>query len=172
MTPHRAMVAALAMATALVTGCADDSPPSPGPIASPGGTATGAPPSSSETSPPTSNAVAISTAVVRLRDYAIEPASLRAVAGRVTIEAANDDGVPHDVTLLRTALAPDALPTAGIRVDEVDPSIEIVGRTPRLSGGHSSSLTVTLEPGTYVLVCTVPHHYVREAMVATLTVTS
>ena len=164
-------MASLAMATALIAACADNAAPRSRPLVSPGQAATDVPPSSLEIAPPTTSVVPAATLAVRLHDYAIQPAVLQAVAGPITIETVNDDGVPHDVTLLRTARAPDSLPTTGTRVEESDPSIEVLGRTPRLGRGQTSSLTVSLGEGTYVLVCTVPHHYVREAMVATFTVT-
>lgn len=171
MTRRVAKVAFLAVAASVVAAYAGNPAPRSRPLVSPEPEAAEAPPPSPETLPPTSVMVPTATLAVRLHDYAIQPAVLQSVAGVVTIETVNDDGVPHDVTLLRTARARDALPTTGIRVAEDDPSIEIVGRTPRLGGGGTSSVTMSLEPGTYVLVCTVPHHYVREAMVATLTVT-
>ena len=106
---------------------------------------------------------------VRLDHYAIEPDRVTAPAGTVTLTATNLDRVPHDVVLMRTALPPDRLPTTGIRVDELDPAIEVLARTPRLEPQATGSLTASLAPGTYVLVCSVPHHDVREAMVATIT---
>ena len=102
--------------------------------------------------------------------YAIEPSAIQAVAGPITLTATNDD-VPHDVTLIRTALAAGELPTNGIRVDETSPDIEILGRTPRLAPEESGSFTTSLSAGTYILVCTVPHHDVREGMLVTLTIT-
>ena len=42
----------------------------------------------------------------------------------------------------------------------------------RIDPYGSGSLTATLRPGRYLLVCTVPHHYVRDQMVATITVSS
>ena len=104
-----------------------------------------------------------------LHHYAIEPAVITVPAGPVTLSAINSDGVPHDVVLLRSPAPADRLPTVGIRVDESAAGLEVLGRTDRLGPAESGSFTAAVEPGTYVLVCTVPHHYVREAMVATLT---
>ena len=107
---------------------------------------------------------------VRLDHYAIEPGAYTAPTGRMTLDATNRDAVPHDVVLIRTSLAPERLPTSGVRVDESSPAIEILARTATLKPQRSGSFSVVIGPGTYLLVCTVPHHYVREAMVATLTV--
>lgn len=107
---------------------------------------------------------------VRLDDYAIEPRANTVPAGRITLKATNRDDVPHDVVLVRTTLPPDRLPRSGIRVDESDLAIEILARTARLDPLRTGSFSASLGPGVYVLVCTVPHHYVRDAMVATITV--
>jgi len=110
--------------------------------------------------------------VSALLAWTLVAAPLAATLGQTTtftLTATNLDRVPHDVVLIRTALPPDRLPTTGIRVEELDPAIEILARTPRLEPRATGSLTASLAPGTYVLVCSVPHHYVREAMVATIT---
>lgn len=139
----------------------------------PGSEATSSPTATSTTATPTPTTGTLPTSTpvqVRLDHYAIEPAATTAPAGTVALTAFNADRVPHDVVLLRTALSADELPTSGVRLDETDPSIEVLARTSRLAAGANGSLTATLPAGTYILVCTVPHHYVREAMVAALTV--
>lgn len=105
-----------------------------------------------------------------LDDYAIQPSSVVAPAGEITLQATNGDAVPHDLLVVRLAVA-GRLPTSGIRLDEADPRIGVLGRTPHLSPNASASVTTTLAPGSYVLVCSVPHHYVRDSMATTLTLT-
>lgn len=56
-------------------------------------------------------------------------------------------------------------------MDESDPAVTLVARTPRIASGGTATVAFVAAPGTYVLVCAVPHHYVWEQMVATLTVT-
>ena len=135
-------------------------------------TATTAPSASPTTvaSVTTSQPPAPTSLDVTLEDYAILPAATVVPAGELLINVVNRDPAPHDVTILRTGLPPDQLPTAGISVDESDPALEVVARTPRLDPLGAGTITTVVGPGTYVLVCTVPHHYVREAMVAVLTV--
>lgn len=113
---------------------------------------------------------ATATVDVNLADYAIELSQTTVAAAAVNFAVSNRDAVPHDVVVLATDLSADALPTAGIRVDEQSGQLRVLGRSPTLPARGTASLTVPLLPGRYVLVCTVPHHYVREAMVATLTV--
>lgn len=107
---------------------------------------------------------------VALADYEISPAVSSVDAGQVTLDTVNNGRVGHNVAVVDTTLPSDNLPTTGVRLNESDPRIVIVGKTPSLAAGGRSTLTVDLAPGTYLLVCTVPHHYVRERMLATLTV--
>lgn len=111
-----------------------------------------------------------STVNVDLADYAISVEAESVPAGLVTLSVVNHDSAPHNVVLLATELPVDQLPTTGIRVDEASAEIKILARTPTLEAGSTASLTASLTPGRYILVCTVPHHYVRELMVAVLTV--
>jgi hypothetical protein len=91
-------------------------------------------------------------------------------ADRLTLQVENHDRVPHNLTLLATRRPPGRLPTSGIRIDLGDPAIRMVAATPWLRPLGSGSVTAAVRPGRYVLVCTVPHHYVRSRMVATLSV--
>lgn len=99
-----------------------------------------------------------------LDDYAIAPLRLTVVPGAYRFSAQNVDGVQHDVTLIRTDLALDSLPTVDVRVEET--SLDVRARTSVIAAGGTGDLVASLEPGRYVLVCTVPHHYVRERMIA------
>lgn len=105
-----------------------------------------------------------------LHDYSLSPATLATESGQVTLTAVNRDRAPHDVVILATELPPDRLPTAGIRVDEANPAVTVVARTSTIPSRGSAQVSASLGPGRYVLVCTVPHHYVREMMVGTLVV--
>lgn len=158
------------MAMLVVSACADRNEPE-------ARKATEAPPAANTTSSTARSTPTVTEArpapavvTVRLDDYAIQPSSVVAPAGEVTFQATNGDAVPHDLVVVRAAVA-GRLPTSGIRLDEADPRIEVVGRTPRLSPNASASVTATLAPGSYVLVCSVPHHYVRDSMAAALTIT-
>lgn len=107
---------------------------------------------------------------VTLAGYEILPDATSVAAGAYQLTVTNRDRVPHGVVLLQTELGLEQLPTEGIRVDELDDRLDIRARTATIAGGGAGSLVATLRPGTYVLVCTVPHHYVRDRMAVTLTV--
>jgi len=110
------------------------------------------------------------TVDVALADYAIAVTPRSVSAGNVTLSVVNEDSAPHNVVLVATDRTPETLPTIAIRVDELSAEIEVLGRTPTLRHDDSTTVTASLEPGSYVLVCTVPHHYTREMMVTTLSV--
>ena len=93
--------------------------------------------------------------LVTVRDFAIDPESTSAPAGEVTFDVYNPTQEhQHEFVVIRTDLAPDALPTTGDgSVDESGDGIEVVDELEAISGGDSKQLTVDLEPGSYVLIC-------------------
>ena len=92
-------------------------------------------------------------------------------AGKVTFQATNDskDAV-HEMIV--APLPKDGKPLPYIenehRVDEE--AAEHLGEVSELDPGQSGSLTVTLQPGKYILYCNIPGHYV-DGMWTTITVT-
>ncbi|MGH2671470.1 MAG: hypothetical protein ACRDHC_00680 [Actinomycetota bacterium] len=101
------------------------------------------------------------TVSATLADYSITLDSSSAPAGDLTFEVTNDAGQVHEFVVLKTDLAQDALPTddAG-DVDEAgDPGIELVDEIEDIEGGATPTLSVTLDPGSYVLICNLPGHY-------------
>jgi plastocyanin len=109
---------------------------------------------------------------LRLAAYAISPSEVFVPEGDLEIAVENHDGAPHNVAVVATDLPPSQLPTAGIRVDESSDAIAVVARTVILGAHETATVTARLTPGRYVLVCTVPHHYVRNHMAGVLTVSS
>ena len=97
-----------------------------------------------------------SVAVV-LSEWAVAPSPTSVDSGAVVLTAQNDGAVPHQLTIARTDLAADALPTAGGLVDEA--GLDVLGATGEFLGGESEDLSVELEAGSYVLFCNVAGHY-------------
>lgn len=57
--------------------------------------------------------------------------------------------------LIKTDLATDALPLEGTDVnEEAVPESALPGETPDVEAGKTGTLTVTLPPGRYVMLCT------------------
>lgn len=92
-----------------------------------------------------------------LREHAIVLTSAEVRAGEVTFVVRNRGGQAHDLIVIRTDLAADALP-----VDQQTQKASEDGRVggiELLNPGRNANLRLTLEPGRYVLICNVPTHY-------------
>lgn len=84
---------------------------------------------------------------VTLKEWAIEPKELTAKAGSVTFEVKNAGNIEHNFV------------------------VEGVGQIDSLLAGQTKSLQVSVQPGTYSVICSLPGH--KEAgMTGRLTVTS
>ena len=94
---------------------------------------------------------------VSLKEWTIEVSAPTAKAGAVIFNTRNDGKVPHDLVIVRSDAAPNALPTTSGLVDET--KVTIVGRTEQLTPGDGKRLAVDLPAGKYVLVCNVIGHY-------------
>jgi hypothetical protein len=97
------------------------------------------------------------TVSVTLQEWAVVPAQSSVGAGSVTFDIKNDGPEhPHELMVIRTDLAPDALPTMPDgAVDERGEGIEIIGEIEEFPSGETRSATFDLDPGSYVLVCNV-----------------
>lgn len=90
---------------------------------------------------------------VTLKEWEIILGAETAPAGQVYFRVKNEGPEhPHEFVVVRTDLAPDALPVEDGRVpeDEVDLLDEI-----EPFAGSTGSLTLDLEPGKYVLICNI-----------------
>jgi uncharacterized cupredoxin-like copper-binding protein len=94
---------------------------------------------------------------VTLRDFAIEPATATAPSGSVEFAITNDGPSVHEFEVLATDTAPDALPVDS-GVAQTEPS-EIVDEVEDIAPGTSASLSVDLDPGSYVIICNIAGHY-------------
>lgn len=92
-----------------------------------------------------------------LREHVITLTSNEVRAGEVTFVIRNRGGQAHDLIVIKTDRAADAL--------QVDQQTQKASEEGRVGGvelinpGRSSNLKLTLEPGHYVLICNVATHY-------------
>ena len=100
------------------------------------------------------------TVTVTEKEYAIGLSSKAIKAGKVHFEVKNQGGMPHELVLFKTDLAPNALPVKEGKVDEegaglqhIDPEAE------NISPGQTKSLDADLAPGSYVAICNIAGHY-------------
>ncbi|MGK2966168.1 MAG: hypothetical protein ACSLFM_11270 [Tepidiformaceae bacterium] len=92
-----------------------------------------------------------------LDSYSIELGDTTIPAGVVEIEAENVAGEVHELVVIRTDLAEDALPVESNKV--VEDGLDIIGEIEEFDGGDTESKTFTLAPGRYVLICNIVAHY-------------
>ena len=107
---------------------------------------------------------------VTLNEMSVVLSTNTVSAGPVVFDITNKGGAEHEFVILKTEIAEDSLPASADEagkaaeighVDEVDPVLP----------GATASLSVTLTPGHYVLLCNKPGHYAA-GMHAALTVTT
>jgi uncharacterized cupredoxin-like copper-binding protein len=97
------------------------------------------------------------TVNVALQEFSVIPESATAPAGEVTFHVTNDgpDDV-HEFVVFKTDLAPESLPTAEDgSVDEEGEGVELIDEIEDIPVGESQDVTVTLDAGTYALICNI-----------------
>jgi uncharacterized cupredoxin-like copper-binding protein len=136
LTTPRRLLAAAAITSLVVVGCTTDEA-SPGADGDDGGEAT--------------------VVAVSLQEWAVVPAETSAPAGDVTFAVTNDgpDDI-HEFVVLKTDLDPADLPVDenGV-VSEEGEGIEVIDEIEDIPVGDSQDLTVSLDAGSYVLICNI-----------------
>jgi uncharacterized cupredoxin-like copper-binding protein len=98
-------------------------------------------------------------------EFAFAPKAITAKAGKLALTLDNKGKTQHELVVLKTSAAADALKVSGGRVSESDS----VGEVSKTAAGASKSKTLDLKPGKYVYICNIPGHY-GDGMYGTLTV--
>lgn len=111
--------------------------------------------SSSPSAAPSTSAPA--SVEVTLQEWAVVPASASVPAGSVTFTAKNiGPNDAHEMVVLRTDLAPGALPTqADGSIDEEGAGVTLVGEVEEVAVGTTKTVTLDLAAGKYVLLCNI-----------------
>ena len=115
-----------------------------------------------------------SPAVVKVgeREYGFDLSTPSVKAGQVTFAVQNHGALVHEMIVVKTNVAPDALPMdpkAPTLVDETAiPDTD--GEADETSPGHTKTVTLGLSAGRYLLFCNQAGHY-KAGMVAVFTVT-
>ena len=97
------------------------------------------------------------TVEVTLQEFAVLPSPDSAPAGEVTFDVTNigPEDV-HEFVVFATDLAPDKLPTAPDgSVDETGEGVELIDEIEDIAVDATPTLTVTLDAGSYVLICNI-----------------
>jgi hypothetical protein len=109
---------------------------------------------------PAESAAKAGPVAAALDDYSIKLVRDGAPSGDTTFEIRNDGAVLHEFVILRTDHAHGDLPKEGDEVSEHGAG-ELVDEAEDIGAGTSVRLTVTLEPGRYVVLCNLSGHYDR-----------
>ncbi len=80
-------------------------------------------------------------------------------AGQVTFEITNAGTIGHEFLVVKTDIAPGGIPVDGDRFPEDAEGITVIDEIGEFPAGETQTLTLTLEPGAYQLVCNLPAHY-------------
>ncbi len=78
-------------------------------------------------------------------------------AGTVKFVVRNTGAIDHNLRVIKTDLAPDALPTDAGEADESQ--LDVIASTEDFGAGESRDVSADLEPGSYVLICNFVGHY-------------
>lgn len=104
-----------------------------------------------------SSGAATAAVDVTLQEWAVVPASASVAAGEVSFNAKNAGPKnTHEMVVLKTDLAPDALPTqADGSIDEERAGVTLIGEVEDVPVGSSKTVTLDLASGKYVLLCNI-----------------
>lgn len=98
----------------------------------------------------------VTTVEVQLTDYEITANKVSVPAGETKLAVRNDGRIAHELAVVRTDLAPDALPrNPDGTADEGGAGVDVVDRI-QLGPGASGDLELDLDAGSYALVCNLP----------------
>jgi uncharacterized cupredoxin-like copper-binding protein len=96
---------------------------------------------------------------VTLDEFSVRLAEEQSRAGMVTFSVRNGGNIDHDFVVLRTRRKADELPVTDQQVRLLAPGVRLVDKLTKVRPDSEETLTVRLDPGSYVLVCDVPGHY-------------
>ena len=114
----------------------------------------------------TAGTTAVDVALAKTGTFSLEPSVSTVPSGQVTFNVTNDGSMVHEMVVVKTDKTPQQLMQKDGTADESTS----VGEAADIQAGGSKSVTLTLPPGKYVLLCNLPGHY-KGGMYATFTAT-
>lgn len=112
----------------------------------------------SESSSSTSTQAATQVSVIE-QNYGIYLNQVMIPAGQVEFDLSNLGPDQHEFVVFKTDLAPDQLPVQNGQVNESASSLQKIDEQQEYPSGDTRTLTVSLDPGNYVLICNIVGHY-------------
>jgi uncharacterized cupredoxin-like copper-binding protein len=98
---------------------------------------------------------------VALNDYSIVPDTSSLPAGETTFSVANAGATEHEMVVIRSDVAIKDIPVDAHEANEEAPGMTPIGEVEDVQPGESTDLTLTLEPGRYLLLCNIKGHFDR-----------
>lgn len=99
------------------------------------------------------------TIAVELKEMTVTADPTSIATGSVKFTATNAGAMGHELVILKTDLAADALPVEAGKASEGGQGVEMIGKIVEFAGGETESATFDLVPGKYVLICNIAGHY-------------
>ena len=98
---------------------------------------------------------------VTMDEFSIKLSATSAPAGKITFDVADQGKIAHELIVLKTDLAPNALKMSAADPTKVDEEAgaKNLGEVEDVAAGTTKSGTFDLPAGKYVLICNTPEHY-------------
>jgi hypothetical protein len=98
---------------------------------------------------------------VTLREFELITSADTAPAGKIYFRVSNEGPEDaHEFVVIKSDLDPDALPVEDGAVPEED--VDLIDEIEPFAVGSTGSITLDLEPGTYVLICNIAEEHEGE----------
>ena len=94
-----------------------------------------------------------------VKEWTVSVDNATVPVGEVTFTVANAGTMDHEFLVVKTDLPDGEIPLEGDRFSENLESISVIDEIGEFAAGTTETLTVTLDAGTYQLVCNIPAHY-------------
>jgi hypothetical protein len=94
-----------------------------------------------------------------VREWSVTVDASSALAGEVTFTVTNQGSIGHEFLVVKTDIEVGKIPLDGDHFPEPADGLEVIDEISEFPKGTIESLTLTLEPGKYQLVCNLPGHY-------------
>ncbi|MEO5975491.1 MAG: hypothetical protein ABIQ38_09880 [Ilumatobacteraceae bacterium] len=94
-----------------------------------------------------------------VKEWVVKTDASTAKAGEVVFTITNDGTIGHEFLIVKTDIASGDIPLDGDHFAEPTDGIEVIDEIGEFAKGTTETLTVTLDAGSYQLVCNLPDHY-------------
>ncbi len=98
---------------------------------------------------------------ITLRDFQIELSETHLPSGEVTFAATNEGPSVHEFEVFSVpeGVDPNDLPVSDNVADTEGKGLNVIDEVEDIAPSTTADLTVSLEPGGYVVICNLPSHY-------------